>query len=402
MLQDKKILLGVTGGIAAYKSVYLLREFVRRGAQVKVIMTGMAQQFVGPLTFSALSRSPVFTDFFDQNTGQWHSHVDLGLWADAFVIAPLTANSMAKMAIGLADNLLITTYLSARCPVFVAPAMDLDMYAHPSVKKNLEILLSRGVHVIEAGEGELASGLSGKGRMAEPQDIAEFVQQFFLSSQELAGRKALVTAGPTYEMIDPVRFIGNFSSGKMGFAIARELARRGAKVFLVSGPTALTTDEPNIELIRVTSAQEMYSHAQKIFPQVDMAILAAAVADYRPAEQAQTKIKKSDQDLVIHLVKNPDIAASLGKIKRSDQLLVGFALETDNELRNAREKIQKKNFDFIVLNSLRDKGAGFGVDTNKVTFVFPSGEQKAFPLKTKAQVAQDIVTQIVKITNESR
>ncbi len=395
MLKDKKILLGVTGGIAAYKSVYLLRELVKRGAQVRVVMTPMAREFVGPLTFATLSHSPVFVDFFDKNSGQWHSHVDLGLWADAFVIAPLTANTLSKMVTGQADNLLVTTYLSARCPVFVAPAMDLDMYRHPSVQENLKILRSRGVHVIDPGEGELASGLTGKGRMAEPTDIADYVQHFLSRTQDLLGKKALVTAGPTYEMIDPVRFIGNFSSGKMGFAIATELANRGAQVTLVTGPTSLDIDHPGINIIRVTSAEQMYRQAMKIFPDMDIAVLAAAVADYRPENMATQKIKKAGDDLVIRLVKNPDIAASLGKIKQPAQLLIGFALETDNELSNAMEKIRKKNFDFIVLNSLRDKGAGFGVDTNKVTFVFPDGHRKEFPLKTKQQVAQDIVDQIV-------
>ncbi len=395
MLKDKKILLGITGGIAAYKSVYLLREFVKRGAQVKVLMTPMARDFVGPLTLASLSHNPVFTDFFDHETGQWHSHVDLGLWADAFVIAPLTANTMAKMAYAQADNLLVTTYLSARCPVFVAPAMDLDMYCHPAVQQNLQIIRQRGVHVIEPTEGELASGLSGKGRMAEPQDIADIVESFFSKQKDLAGHKALVTAGPTYEMIDPVRFIGNFSSGKMGFAIAQELARRGAKVYLISGPTSLTVNDPNIELIPVISAREMHAQADRIFPAVDIAVLAAAVADYRPAEQAQTKIKKTGDELMIRLVKNPDIAASLGQKKRPGQLLIGFALETDNETANAMEKIRKKNFDFIVLNSLRDKGAGFGIDTNKVSFIFPDGERKDFALKPKPEVARDIVDQVV-------
>ncbi len=399
MLKDKKILLGITGGIAAYKSVYLLREFVRSGAQVRVIMTPMAREFVGPLTLATLSHHPVYIDFFDHTTGQWFSHVDLGLWADAFVIAPLTANTMAKMAYGQADNLLVTTYLSARCPVFVAPAMDLDMYRHPAVQQNMKILASRGVHIIEPAEGELASGLVGKGRMAEPGDIVAFIRDFFSTEQDLTGKKALVTAGPTYEMIDPVRFIGNFSSGKMGFAIARELVRRGAQVFLISGPTSLDADEPGIDLIRVTSAREMYEQAEKIFPQVDVAVLAAAVADYRPAEQAHTKIKKTGDELLVRLVKNPDIAASLGQKKRPGQLLVGFALETDNEFTNAMEKIRKKNFDFIVLNSLRDKGAGFGVDTNKVSFIFPHGHRKDFPLKSKTKVAQDIVNQIVQLLN---
>ena len=397
MLEGKKILLGITGGIAAYKSVYLLREFVKRGAQVKVIMTKMATKFVQPLTFSSLSRYPVYIDFFDQQTGQWFSHVDLALWADAFVIAPLTANTMAKMVSAQADNLLITTYLASRCPVFIAPAMDLDMYRHPSVQKNLQILSSQGLHIIEPGEGELASGLIGKGRMAEPIQIADYIQTFFSKKQELAGQKVLITAGPTYERIDPVRFIGNFSSGKMGFAIAKEMAERGAQVFLITGPSYLNMEHPSVKIIRIVSAEEMLTQVQKIFPQVTIAVLAAAVADYRPAQQMNSKIKKSEQRLVLHLVKNPDIAATLGKQKKNNQLLIGFALETDNELQNAIEKIKKKNFDFIVLNSLRDKGAGFVVDTNKVTFVFGDGTIKKFDLKPKEQVAKDIVEQIINL-----
>ncbi len=399
MLKDKKILLGISGGIAAYKSVYLLRELVKRGAQVKVIMTPMATDFVGKLTFSTLSRNPVYSDFFDKNTGEWISHVELGLWADAFVIAPATANTIAKMAHAIADNLLLTTYLSARCPVFVAPTMDLDMYCHPSVKENVDKLAAMGVNIIEPGEGELASGLYGKGRMAEPEEIVAALEKFFRTSQDFLGKKVLVTAGPTYELIDPVRFIGNFSSGKMGYAIAEEFARRGAKVFLVSGPTSLTINQPGVEVINVVSARDMFQKAQEIFPEVDVAVLAAAVADYRPQTTAQTKIKKSDDELVIRLVKNPDIAASLGKIKKPGQILVGFALETDNELKNAQEKLRRKNFDFIVLNSLKDKGAGFGTDTNKVNFVYPDGKVKDFPLKTKKQVAEDIANAVKDLLN---
>ncbi len=391
MLKNKKILLGVTGGIAAYKSAYLTREFVKRGAIVKVMMTKAAENFVGKLTFATLSKNMVLSEFFDPKTGSWYSHVDLGLWADAFVIAPATANTIAKMAYGLADNLLVTTYLSARCPVFVAPAMDLDMFLHPATQKNLEILRSYGVQIIEPAEGELASGLSGKGRMQEPEKIADFVEEFFSRSKTLEGKTALVTAGPTYEMIDPVRFIGNFSSGKMGYAIARELANAGARVILISGPTHLSINHPGVEIIRVTSATEMYQAAKKHFPDADIAVLAAAVADYRPEEQARTKIKKSGDKLTLHLVKNPDIAKELGKIKRPDQILAGFALETDNEEQNALEKLRRKNFDFIVLNSLRDKGAGFGTDTNKVTIIMANGEKLKYPLKPKTEVARDIV-----------
>ncbi len=402
MIKDKKILLGVSGGIAAYKSVYLLRELVKRGAQVKVVMTPMATEFVGKLTFATLSRNPVYSDFFDKKTGEWISHVELGLWADAFVIAPATANTIAKMAHAIADNLLLTTYLSARCPVFVAPTMDLDMYCHPSVKENIDKLASMGINIIEPGEGELASGLYGKGRMAEPTEIVAALEKFFRASQDFAGEKILVTAGPTYELIDPVRFIGNFSSGKMGYAIAEEFARRGAKVFLVSGPTSLTINHPGVEVIDVISARDMFQKAREIFPEVDVAVLAAAVADYRPQTMAQTKIKKSDDEMIIRLVKNPDIAANLGKIKKPGQILVGFALETDNEFRNATEKLRKKNFDFIVLNSLKDKGAGFGTDTNKVYFVYPDGKVDEFPLKSKKEVASDIADAVRLLINSEK
>ncbi len=394
MLKGKKILLGVTGGIAAYKSVYLLRELKKQGAEVKVVMTPMAKEFVGKLTFATLSGYPVEEEFFDRQTGQWFSHVELGLWADVFLIAPATANTIAKMAHGLADNLLLTTYLSARCPVIIAPAMDVDMYNHAATQQNLSVLKQRGNIVLEPNEGELASGLVGRGRMQEPEQIVEFLERFFAKSQSLKGLKALVTAGPTYELIDPVRFIGNFSSGKMGYAIAEELAMRGAKVFLISGPTHLSIAHPNIELIKVVSAREMHRKALDIFPSVKIAVLAAAVADYRPAEVASQKIKKSGDELVIRLVKNPDIARDLGKLKSTGQILVGFALETDNELQNAVEKLKSKNFDFIVLNSLKDEGAGFGTDTNKVKFIFSNGQIKDFPLKTKKYVAKDIIDQI--------
>ena len=394
MLKGKKILLGISGGIAAYKSVYLVRELKKQGADVKVVMTPAATEFVGKLTLATLSGYPVYERFFDQQTGQWFSHVELGLWADIFVIAPATANTIAKMAHGLADNLLLTVYLSARCPVVVAPAMDVDMYNHPATQQNLEILKQRGNIILEPNEGELASGLVGKGRMQEPGQIVQFLERFFRQSQSLKGKKALVTAGPTYEMIDPVRFIGNFSSGKMGYAIAEELAARGAKVYLISGPTHLTVNHPDIELIKVVSAREMHRKALEIFPLVQIAVLAAAVADYRPAEMATQKIKKTGDELVIRLVKNPDIARDLGQRKSRGQILVGFALETDNELQNALGKLKSKNFDFIVLNSLKDKGAGFGTDTNKVKFIFSSGQVKDFPLKTKKDVAKDIIDEI--------
>jgi len=395
MLKNKKIILGVTGGIAAYKSVYLTRELIKRGAEVRVIMTRSASDFVGKVTFATLSQNKVLTEFFDEKTGSWNSHVELGLWADAIIIAPATANTIAKMANAIADNLLVATYLSARCPVFVAPAMDVDMYNHPATQKNIETLRSFGNIIIEPAQGELASGLTGKGRMQEPGIIADIIENHLNSDKPLKGIKALVTAGPTYEMIDPVRFIGNFSSGKMGFAIAEQLAGYGAEVILISGPTHLQTSSPNITRINVTSAMEMYNAAKQYFPQVNVAILAAAVADYRPESTALKKIKKSGEQLVLRLVKNPDIARELGKTKKPGQILAGFALETDNEEKNAIEKLKSKNFDFIVLNSLRDPGAGFGTDTNKVSIIFADGTVRHYPLKPKTEVARDIADVIV-------
>ena len=396
MLKGKHIILGITGGIAAYKSVYLLRLLIKAGAEVQVIITPSGKEFITPVTLSALSGKPVVSEFFSANTGEWHSHVDLGLWADAMVIAPATASSIAKMAHGVADNMLITTYLSAKAPVFIAPAMDLDMFAHPTTQNNIELLKSYGNHIIEPTSGELASHLVGKGRMAEPESIIEKLTAFFATGKDLQGKKMLITAGPTYEKIDPVRFIGNYSSGKMGYALAEEAARRGAQVTLVSGPVAIRAKHPAIKVIDVESAKQMYDKCVNIFPDVDIAIMCAAVADYAPEKQSDVKIKREKDDIpVIKLVKNPDIAASLGKMKTEGQILVGFALETNNEETNAQDKMQRKNLDAIVLNSLNDSGAGFGTDTNKVTIFFADGNKKMYDMKSKAEVAKDIIDAII-------
>ena len=395
-MQGKHILIGVTGGIAAYKTAYLIRDLVKRGAEVKVIMTEKAKAFITPLTLATLSKNPILVDFFDPTNGAWNSHVSLGLWADAYVIAPATANTIAKMAHGIADNLLTTTYLSARCPVFVAPAMDLDMYAHPTTQENISCLKSKGVNIIDAASGFLASGLEGKGRMAEPEDIAEQVSNYFTSKQEFKGKKVLITAGPTYEKIDPVRFIGNHSSGKMGYALAEECAARGAEVTLVSGPVQIKAQHPNIKTISVTSAGEMFEAASGEFDSANITILCAAVADFRPETQADEKIKREKDDLVIRLKPTQDIAANLGARKRDDQILVGFALETNNEAENAQGKLQRKNLDFIVLNSLKDANACFGYDTNKITIIEKNGAIKAFELKSKTEVAKDIIDNICK------
>lgn len=387
--------MGITGGIAAYKSVYLLRLLIKAGAEVQVVMTPNARQFITPVTLSSLSGKPVISEFFTANTGEWHSHVDLGLWSDAMVVAPATASTIAKMANGVADNMLVTTYLSAKSPVFVAPAMDLDMMRHPSTVRNIEMLRSYGNIIIDSTLGELASHLVGKGRMAEPQQIAETLDRYFAGTQSLAGRRALVTAGPTHENIDPVRFIGNYSTGKMGYAIANELCRRGADVTLVSGPTNGVQADSGVKVVRVTSALQMLDACQAVFDNVDVAVMAAAVADYRPATCAQTKIKREENGIErIELVKNPDIAATLGAKKRDGRLLIGFALETDNEIQHATAKMQRKNLDAIVLNSLRDKGAGFGTDTNRVDILLRNGELIKFGLKPKTEVACDIVNQI--------
>lgn len=395
MLKGKHIILGITGGIAAYKSVSLLRLFVKAGAEVQVVITPAGKEFITPVTLSALSGRPVISEFFTANTGQWNSHVDIGLWADAMVIAPATASTIAKMACGVADNMLVTTYLSAKAPVFVAPAMDLDMMAHPTTQRNIGLLRSYGNHIIDSRAGELASHLVGKGRMAEPEEILEAVDAFFDASASMKGLKVMITAGSTYEKIDPVRFIGNYSSGKMGYAIADEAARRGAEVTVVSGPVSVVPSEPGVRVIKVESAREMMEAAEREFAGADVAVMAAAVADYAPAEPAPGKIKREGgEPPVIRLVKNPDIAAALGERKRPGQTLVGFALETDHEMDNAADKMKRKHLDMIVLNSLRDKGAGFGTDTNLVTILSADGRTTRYDLKSKREVACDILDQI--------
>ena len=392
MLKGKHIILGITGGIAAYKCATLTRLLIKAGAEVQVIMTPNAKQFIQPLTLSTLSGKPVISEFFTANTGQWNSHVDLGLWADALIIAPATASTIGKMANGVADNMLVTTYLSAKAPVFVAPAMDLDMMRHPSTVRNLELLRSYGNHIIEPAEGELASHLIGKGRMEEPENILKVLDQFFAAKQDLAGKRVLITAGPTVEKIDPVRYISNFSSGKMGFALAEECASRGALVTLVAGPVALKTENDNIERIDVTTAVEMYDAVMQALPHSDAIILCAAVADYRVANIAESKIKREKtENPVIQLTPNPDIARAVGEVKRPDQVSVGFALETDHEQINAQGKLERKNLNFIVMNSLRDKNAGFQVDTNKVTIFTDQGETIDGECKSKRAVASDIV-----------
>lgn len=394
-LQGKHIVLGITGGIAAYKSALLARLLVKAGAEVQVIMTPSAREFITPLTMSTLTGKPVITEFFTANTGEWHSHVNLGLWADYFVVAPATACTLAKMATGVADNMLVTSYLSTRGRVLVAPAMDLDMMAHPSTSRNLATLAADGVRIAEAACGELASHLSGKGRMAEPADIVAAIDEWENEKAALAGKHVLITAGPTYERIDPVRFIGNFSTGKMGYALAEEAARRGARVTLVSGPVALKASHPAITVINVESAREMLKAATDAFADADIAIMAAAVADYRPAETADSKIKREHMaECDLALVRNPDIAAALGEAKRPGQLLVGFALETDNERANAIGKMARKHLDMIVLNSLREPGAGFGTDTNKVSIFTADGRETELPLKGKSEVAADILNAI--------
>lgn len=392
MLQGKHIVLGITGGIAAYKSASLTRLLVKAGAEVQVIMTPSAREFIAPLTLSTLTGKPVITEFFTANTGEWHSHVDLGLWADAMVVAPATACTIGKMAHGVADNMLVTTYLSAKAPVFVAPAMDLDMMAHPSTTANLNLLRSYGNHIIEPASGELASHLIGKGRMEEPERIVEVLREFFSSKGQFAGKRVLVTAGPTYERIDPVRFIGNFSSGKMGYAIADALADRGAEVVLVSGPVGeLKPRNPRVEVRKIESALQMLDECEKVWPAADLAVMTAAVADYRVENRADSKIKREgNQAPELRLVENPDIAATLGASKKPGQLLIGFALETDNEAAHAANKLKRKKLDAIVLNSLRDAGAGFGTDTNKITILSADGSAKPYPLKTKREVAADV------------
>lgn len=396
VLSGKKILLGITAGIAAYKTASLVRLFIKLGADVKVIMTPASKDFITPLTLSTLSKNPVHSTFYDKEDENelWNNHVELGLWADYFVIAPATANTLSKMTNGVCDNLLLATYLSAKCPVYFAPAMDLDMYKHQSTKDNLAKLQTFGNVMIPATSGELASGLVGEGRMAEPSDIVSFIENDILSKLPLKGKKVLITAGPTYEAIDPVRFIGNHSSGKMGFAIAKHAANLGAEVYLISGPSHQQIKHTLVNRINVVSAEEMYSAAHQFFDDVDIAILSAAVADYKPKNVAHQKIKKASSSLSIELAPTKDILASLGKIKKH-QFLVGFALETENEIANAKTKIKKKNLDAIVLNSLQDKGAGFATNTNKITIIDKNFNEKPFALKSKDEVAVDILNEII-------
>lgn len=402
MLEGRKILLGVTGGIAAYKAAVIIRLLVKEGAEVKVLMTPLAKEFITPLTLATLSKNPVLVDFFDPEDGRWNSHIDLGLWADLFIIAPATANTMGKMAAGIADNLLLTTYLSARCPVFIAPAMDLDMLAHPATVSNMEKLESFGNRIIEPDTGELASGLEGKGRMADPEvivrEIKEFLSKKKITEQPLRGRRVFINAGPTVEPIDPVRFISNYSSGRMGIALADTAVRMGAEVTLVLGPVTLKPQEKGVTIVPVRTAAEMMEASLAAFAQCDIAILAAAVADFTPETTSATKVKRGDADLVIRLKPTEDIAASLGRMKKEGQFLAGFALETDNEVDNARGKMQRKNLDMIILNSLRDEGAGFGHDTNRITIIDRSDNIDKFELKSKDEVASDILNRIVSLT----
>ena len=390
MLKNKKIVLGITGSIAAYKACILVRLLIKKGAEVQVVMTPAAKEFITPLTLSTLTQKPVVSEFFDRRDGSWHSHVSLGLWADAMIVAPASASTIGKMANGIADNMLVTTYLSMKAPVFVAPAMDLDMYAHPTTQQNLKKLASYGNHIIEPGTGFLASNLEGKGRMEEPEKILEALEQYFAKQSVLAGKKVLITAGPTYEKIDPVRFIGNYSSGKMGYALAEVCAEQGAEVTLISGPVSITAKHPAIMRIDVECAAEMYEASTKAFPKADIAILCAAVADFTPKKTADKKIKRKGDNMKLELQPTQDIAAALGAVKKKKQVLVGFALETNDELKNARDKMKRKNLDFIVMNSLQDKGAGFRVDTNKVTILDRHG-LTAFDTKSKREVAEDIV-----------
>jgi len=393
VLSGKKIVLGISGGIAAYKTAILVRLLIKAGAHVQVIMTPASRDFVSPLTLSTLSKRPVYSSFYEETGTTWNNHVEMALWADFMLVAPATANTLSKMVTGACDNLLLATYLSAKCPVYIAPAMDLDMYKHPSTLHNLELLTAYGNHIIPAESGELASGLSGEGRMAEPENIIRFLENHLIADAAFEGKKVLVTAGPTYEPIDPVRFIGNHSTGKMGFDIAEAFANRGAEVILVTGPTYLKTSNARIQTIDVQSASEMYVACHEHFATVEIVVAAAAVADYRPSVVADQKIKKNENTFTIVLEKNPDILASLGAIKKK-QFLVGFALETENEIEHAKAKITKKNLDLIVLNSLNDQGAGFGKPTNKVTFISKDLKIEPMPLKSKEEVAKDIVTKI--------
>lgn len=395
-LKGKRIVLGITGSIAAYKACVLIRELIKAGAEVQAVMTPSAKEFITPLTISTLTHKPVISEFFDRRDGSWHSHVDIGLWADAMIIAPATASSIAKMANGVADNMLITTYLSMRAPVFVAPAMDVDMFSHTATQKNIKTLRSYGNIIIEPETGELASGLEGKGRMEEPAVIAKSLEAYFKSQNQLKGKRVLITAGPTYEKIDPVRFIGNYSSGKMGYALAEECAERGAEVELVSGPVSINLNRANIHITKVESAAQMYAAAVNAFPKTDIAILCAAVADFTPRETKDVKIKREKGDMAIQLVPTKDIAAELGRMKKESQFMVGFALETNNETNNAINKLKAKKLDFIVLNSLNDKGAGFSVDTNKITIISDTSKYE-YPLKPKREVAKDIIDKICEL-----
>ena len=399
-----KIILGISGSIAAYKAAFLTRLLVKQGAEVQILMTESAMAFINPLTLATLSKRPVLTEVVSESG--WNNHVELGLWADVMVIAPATANTLAKLANGLCDNIVSAVYLSARCPVFVAPAMDLDMWHHPATQSNISRLQEHGVKIIPVGHGELASGLIGEGRMAEPEEIIEFIarnsQKSRVNSQQstvFSGKKALVTAGPTFEQLDPVRFLGNHSTGKMGIALAEELAHQGAEVTLVLGPTNLKPSNQSIKVISVMSAKEMYEACEAVFSTMDIILLAAAVADYRPKVFSETKIKKKEGDMTLDLVKTVDIAATLGKAKQPHQTFLGFALETNDEESHALQKLERKNFDFIVLNSMREAGAGFGHDTNKITILRRDGSRTNFPLKSKAEVASDIVAEICRTAN---
>lgn len=395
MLEGKKIVLGITGSIAAYKACNIIRLLVKAGAEVQVVITPAGKEFITPITLSALTQKPVISDFFSQCDGTWHSHVALGLWADAMLVAPCTASTLGKMAHGVADNMLITTYLSMKAPVFIAPAMDLDMYAHPTTQQNLDTLRSFGNHIIEPQSGFLASGLEGKGRMEEPEQIVACIDDFF-EKKDLQGKHIMITAGPTYEKIDPVRFIGNYSSGKMGFALAEECARRGAEVTLIAGPVVMQTRQKGIQRIDVESCQQMYEAAVNTYPKCDAAILCAAVADFRPAEIADRKIKRESDDLILRLVPTFDIAAKLGEMKSDSQRLVGFALETNDEEANAEKKLARKNFDFIVLNSLQNAGTCFRTDENQITIISRKGK-KEFDKKSKVKVAQDIIDELLSV-----
>lgn len=398
MLSGKKIVLGITGSIAAYKACYIIRGLIKQGAEVQVVITPSGKEFITPVTLSALTHKPVISDFFAQRDGTWHSHVDLGLWADAMLIAPCTASTLGKLAHGIADNMLVTTYMSMKAPVFIAPAMDLDMYAHAATQENLKKLSAAGNHIIEPQSGFLASGLDGKGRMEEPDKIVRMISEWFdneTSLRQLTGRHIMITAGPTYEKIDPVRFIGNYSSGKMGFAIAEECLRRGANVTLIAGPVNLSCSE-GIRRIDVESCEDMYEAALKVFPNTDAAILAAAVADFKPEQQCDRKIKHDKGNMTLHLKTTTDIAASLGKLKTERQCLIAFALETDNEEQNAMHKLKSKNADFIVLNSMRNKGTCFQSDNNQITII-GSDRKKQFPIKSKIEAAGDIVDEMVEV-----